>query len=256
MDFTDFEKEAIKILDSMPKSRSRNCFRSALQHLEKAHRLLDFDLEMAAFRAITAEEEAASGLMYSLKELHYPESENLNPRSHSQKNAVTAFLKAVANMPAELQREYHFEFILEINKNEPKPLLGLAIKNSIHWPDLKARPQPPLGFLATTDEKVRSFSPYLAELASRHEEKDFKSHIDRLANFRNKLLYADEMGIPIIKEIPPGAIEQWKNHVISLLYGYLLIKPHKEHQLFVSQLLSSFLVALQKIPIGDLHPDS
>jgi hypothetical protein len=256
MDFTDFEKEAIKILDGMPKSRSRNCFRSALRHLEKSHLLLNVDLEMAAFRAITAEEEAASGLMYCLKELNYPGSEKLNPRIHSQKNAVTAFLKAVGHMPAELQKEYQFEFILEINKHEPKPLLGLAIKNSVHWPEHKMRPEPPLGFIATTGEKVRSFAPYLAELASKHEEKDFLSHIDRLANYRNRLLYADEMGIPMIKEIPSGAVEQWKSHVISLLYGYLLIKPYKEHQLFVSQLLSSFLVALQKIPIGDLHPDS
>ena len=44
MDFTDFEKEAINILDGMPKSRSRNCFRSALRHLEKSQLLLNFDL--------------------------------------------------------------------------------------------------------------------------------------------------------------------------------------------------------------------
>lgn len=118
------------------------------------------------------------------------------------------------------------------------------------------RPEPPLGFIATTGEKARSFASYLAELASKHEERDFQSHIDRLANYRNKLLYADEMGVPMIKEIPSGAVEQWRNHVVSLLYSYLLIKPYKEHQLFVSQLLSSFLVALQKVSIGDLHPDS
>jgi hypothetical protein len=256
MDFTDFEKEAINILDGMPKSRSRNCFRSALRHLEKSQLLLNFDLEMAAFRAITAEEEAASGLMYCLKELNYPGAEKLNPRHHTQKNAVTAFLKAVANMPAELQIEHQFEFVLEINKHDPKPMLGLAIKNSIYFPDHKMRPEPPLGFIATTGEKARSFAPYLAELASKHNERDFQSHIERIANYRNKLLYADETGFPMIKDIPSAAVEQWKNHVLSLLYGYLLIKPYKEHQLFVSQLLSCFLVALQKVPIGDLHPDS
>lgn len=256
MDLAEFEKEAVQLLERTPKSRSRNCFRSAIRHLEKANALLGVDLEMAAFRALTAEEEAASGLMFCLKELRYPGAERLNPRQHQQKNAVIAFLRAVGRMPAELERDHQFEFLFEINNAVPEPKLGLAIKNQVLWPGLRMRPDPPLGFLATTGDKARSFAPYISEVADRHNEKDFLAHVERLANYRNKLLYASDAGLPLIKDIPASAVEQWKHYVFILLYSYLMIRPYKEHQLFVSQLLSSFLVALQKIPIGDLHPGS
>jgi hypothetical protein len=256
MEFSDFEKEIVQILEKMPKSRSRNCFRSALRHLEKSQILLDVDLEMAAFRAITAEEEAASGLMHCLKEQRYPGANILNPRDHPQKHAVIAFLKAVSRMPAELQTVHGFQFHLELNKSHKKPKLQLAFRHPVLFPGATMRPEPPLGFLATTGDKPRSFAPFLSELAANHDQANFLSHIRFLANYRNRILYADESGVPVILEIPSGAQDEWKRNVFALLFGYLLIKPYKEHQLFVSQLLSSFLVALNKVPMGGLHPDA
>ena len=256
MNLSDFEKEAINLLATQPKSRSRNCFNSAINHLEKAHRLLDIDLEMAAFRAITAEEEASSGLMYCLKELQYPDAEKLNPRNHAQKNAVTAFMKAVTAMPLEMQNDHHFEFSFAIDKNESEPKLELVIRNASLFPDHKLRPEPPLHFFAATGDRLRSFAPYIKQLVSSHGENDFLSHIRRLANFRNEILYANDSGLPKIEQIPSLAIEQWKSHVFAKLYGYLMIRPYKEHQGFVCQLITAFLFVLEKIPLGDLHPDS
>lgn len=256
MEFSDFEKEAVLLLEQMPKSRSRNCFRSAVRHLEKSQILLNVDLEMAAFRAITAEEEAASGLMFCLKELRYPGAQILNPRDHLQKNAVIAFLKAVSRMPAELETVHKFEFQLELNRSTNRPRLQLAFRNPVLFPEATMRPEPPLGFMATTGDKLRSFAPFLSELAAKHDQANFLSHIKFLANYRNRILYADERGIPAILEIPPGVQEEWKRNVFTLLFAHLLIKPHKGHQLFVSQLLSSFLVALEKVPIGNLHPEA
>ncbi len=46
------------------------------------------DPAMAIFRAITAEEEAASGLLRCLAEMDYPNAKYLNPHNHSHKHAV------------------------------------------------------------------------------------------------------------------------------------------------------------------------
>ncbi len=58
------------------------------------------DLEMAAFRAITAEEEAASALFHSLKRRRYAGAARLSPRNHVHKNAVAPFCTAVSRVLA------------------------------------------------------------------------------------------------------------------------------------------------------------
>ncbi|PLU07434.1 hypothetical protein BMJ29_02810 [Sinorhizobium medicae] len=56
---------------------------------------------MSFFRAITAEEEAATALILALKQRRYPGSEKLNPWEHLHKAAVSPFLDAVGNVLAE-----------------------------------------------------------------------------------------------------------------------------------------------------------
>ena len=78
--FDQFESACIELLESLPKRHSKNCFRSALHHLKKAASLSNIDPAMAIFRGITAEEEAASGLMYCLREGNYFDAKRLKPR--------------------------------------------------------------------------------------------------------------------------------------------------------------------------------
>jgi len=68
---------------------------SAVRHLDRAWRLKKKDPEMAAFRAITSEEESATALFHALKRRKYVGAEKLGPRDHVQKNAVAPFLDAV-----------------------------------------------------------------------------------------------------------------------------------------------------------------
>ena len=88
-----FEIKCVELMNFAPTTHATHCFRSALRHLEKAETLVDVDNEMAAFRAITAEEEASTGLMRAVMELKYPDSDKLKVRDHVQKQAVFPFLK-------------------------------------------------------------------------------------------------------------------------------------------------------------------
>src|SRR4051812_48496164 len=74
----------------------RFCGLNAFIHLRKAWTIREVDSGMAGFRAITAEEEAASALLLALQQKQYPNSSRLNHRDHTQKTALTPFLNAVA----------------------------------------------------------------------------------------------------------------------------------------------------------------
>ena len=53
------------------KGRARQSAFHAFEHLDKAERIAELDPEMAVFRAITAEEEAATAVFFSLKQRGY-----------------------------------------------------------------------------------------------------------------------------------------------------------------------------------------
>lgn len=88
---SDFDCKCIELLEALPNRHSKHCFRSAINHLERAEKLLLIDSSMAVFRCFTAEEEAASGLMYCLKDRGYSNAEKLKQQDHVQKNAVIQF---------------------------------------------------------------------------------------------------------------------------------------------------------------------
>ena len=256
MQFSEFESEARKLLEHTPKCRSRNCFRSAILHLEKAAKLVEIDPEMSAFRSITAEEEAASGILYCLKELNYPDSDKFNPRQHPQKAAVISFFSAVSLMPYDLQKNHGFEFDLQIDTKAAEPKLVLNIRNTHLFPNHVITSHPPLHFAASTGNKLRSFTPYIDELISKAGATTFIEHVKNQANMRNNLLYANEIGIPIVERLDSTFSIRKHKFVFALLYTYLLIKPYSEHQLFPCQLIPALLYNLEKMPIGDLHPDA
>lgn len=72
--------------------RGRHSALNATDGLDKAWALRHIDKEMAVFRAITAEEEAASALFHALKRRGYPDSGKLNPRLHEHKAALTPYI--------------------------------------------------------------------------------------------------------------------------------------------------------------------
>ena len=69
----------------------KHCARSAVRRMIRASNLKGIDPEMAAFRALTAEEEAASALIHSLKWHRYKLSEQLKPVTIFKKQLSTHF---------------------------------------------------------------------------------------------------------------------------------------------------------------------
>lgn len=92
---SDFDREVADVVSTIPPPARWSGF-NAIRHLNKAWRLREDDREMAMFRAITAEEEAATAIFHSLQRLRYPGASGLNPRNHIHKNALAPFLHAVA----------------------------------------------------------------------------------------------------------------------------------------------------------------
>ena len=88
-----------------------NRFRNAFKHLRKAWLLLPIDTEMSAFRAITAEEEAATALILALKMRQYPGADVLKYNNHVHKSAVFFIMREANNFLAE-GRKVPFETYL------------------------------------------------------------------------------------------------------------------------------------------------
>ena len=58
-------------------SPGKHAARSAFRHIKKAWEIKDIDKEMAAFRAITAEEESATAVFHSVMRRKYKNAQNL-----------------------------------------------------------------------------------------------------------------------------------------------------------------------------------
>jgi hypothetical protein len=210
---------------------------------------------MAAFRAITAEEEAASGLMFCLQELSYPNAEKLLPHNHQHKNAISAFFIALSKDFRELMVDHGFAFDLALSK-DPSDTLELHIRNPEFLGDNVMIPVLPLDHFATTGDKLRSFTSNINELASEVGVKNIRDYIRREANVRNQLLYASMEGISHLSKSPIEIIECKRRRIVAFQYIYLMIKPHSAHQNFVQQCLDAFLAMLKLLPLGDMHPES
>ncbi|NWJ40969.1 MAG: hypothetical protein HXX12_08350 [Geothrix sp.] len=255
MEFEEIELGVIQRIKKLPKCKSRFCFQSAVHHLEKAEKLLGVDNAMAAFRAITAEEEAATGLMCCLQELNYPNADKLQPRSHLHKNAVAALLAVLGHDFGLLIRDHGFEFTLVMKKDGLEPPT-LHIRNKAFFGDHVMVPDMPFNFLASTGDKLRSFSTSLSVLATEAGAKNILDYIRREANIRNHILYASGMGVPMVLDPPAQLLNaKWKR-VIACHYIYLSIKQYPSHQLFLQQAIDAFLAMLKVLPMGELHPES
>lgn len=78
----------VRLLNSEPDDWTKKSFGASFVHLSLAHRIREIDPAMALLRAITAEEEAASGLLRALRAIKYSKSDELRAKDHLQKAAV------------------------------------------------------------------------------------------------------------------------------------------------------------------------
>lgn len=90
-------KQFSEKLESL-KGSSGSCIKSAMYHVEKAEILSGVDPEMAIFRLITAEEEAATSILLMLKEHGYEGAKELNKNNHLHKQCLYPYICSIIEL--------------------------------------------------------------------------------------------------------------------------------------------------------------
>ena len=243
----EFDRELANCINDSAKGYAKQCARSANHHLELAWKIKDLDPEMAIFRAITAEEEAASAIFIALKDKGYDNAKKIKFKRHSYKQALEPFIRSISFFSEKWSKEPGFpfgkNFRLSIEGEDKNKKLTL----SLYFKDGMVTAIPPLGFTISLNGLPYHFENELNSLTSGQNKNDIINHINKRANLRNEVLYAQSAGIPKITSNIENHIKKRKNIVFMLLKIYGLIYPYNEKALFVQQALNSFLIMMGDI---------
>lgn len=249
---TDRQRTVERCVEKLA-GRPKHCGRSAFSHLRKAWRLYDVDLEMSAFRAITAEEEAATALILALKVQRYPGAEALDHRRHDHKAGVAPFLEVVAKAIGVM------EFArpkVRLDSLSARPRLDVLFSPATLTlstdPTLRVRLDEPFNFVAREGPyghpgEVMKFAKELEALASSKGAGKIHELIRVEANLRNRLLYAQDGGIPSVTFARTMILKKL-HRVCVILQIVIGILQTPTRQLFAVQCLEAYLAALSKIP--------
>lgn len=251
-------EEAIEKLNP---PRIRHACRSALNHLRKAWTLHPIDSEMSLFRAITAEEEAATAVIRALNVRKYPNAERLKERQHQHKAAIWPFITAIADKLAE--KNISMPTLSLRVEGEPRIELSIDIAGQAGLDQpLWGTPDEPFNWTFWSDRtgpfKPHDFSEELAALASEKGTRDIEAYIADEANLRNQLLYASDLGIPSVA-FADSLLFGRRQRVTVMLVITIAILQTRTHQLFLVQCLDALLRTITRfdgeplnIPAADL----
>jgi hypothetical protein len=237
------------------KSRGRHSLRNAWHHLERGWAIRKIDPAMAAFRGITAEEEAATGLIYAVRDRGYDNSDLLNPWKHSHKHSIYPFFQLLSDFFAESIQPTGLKAGVKIGSVADPNRLKIYIPMNVDGKDVLAIPEPPLNLNIKVEGKPISFKRQVEKLATLRNVKRVEKYIDDKANERNKLLYAAANGYPLLESVFDDFFFEQKKIVMIMAYAYLLIEPYDEKQPFVQQAIDSLLKMLGKVKSTHLHDE-
>jgi hypothetical protein len=222
----------------------KHCGRSAIYHLRKAWELEQIDLEMAMFRALTAEEESSTAIIHALRRIKYKGASKLDPERHIHKMSLTSFLDVVEHFLAKLQTP-NLVHQLVIEPSEGKNLLRVGFK--INHPDhgeVLALPKPPFHGLITDNEVLYDFTNEIQEVVGQKTTSEIKRYLQKHTAMRNVLLYATHEGVPRVTGEIAGFLRNQRRIVFRNLGIFLMIDPYPEKQHLVQQVLQAFLKTL------------
>jgi len=226
----------------------KHCARSAIGHVQSAWAIRKIDLEMAAFRSLTAIEEATTAIFHSLKRHKYEGADKLQLRSHVHKAALRPFLAAIETNFAKSKLEpFHPTLELQGTGVDGKVVLRLDVPKGPDWAKY-AYPQPPLNFAFTRNGERYHFTEEIEWIVNTHNAASILKHVKDLANRRNRMLYASAEGVPKVADLGDGFLLNQRDIVFQHLCIYLMIDPYPDKQLFVQQTLESFLRMLNLLP--------
>ena len=237
--YRDALKLAVSNLPRPVRFRAENAFVG----FDKARRLLEIDREMASFRAITAEEEAAAALFRSLQLQGYPGADKLSLRDHRQKAVVGPFIQAVKVAIAN-RRTFNLQMTLDWRKPEitvrlPLSELGVQFEGS---EEIALQMVEPLGNLAVKGggHPADFFDDGLKKVVEGSGYKALDRLISKEANLRNTVLYASDTALPVSKLTEAGiAARQHRAEIALGLCVAILQTPN--HQSLAKQALQAFL---------------
>mgnify|MGYP003624530881 CR=1 FL=1 len=232
----------LRMIGNSPQT-CRHSMRHAWKHLEKAENLLGIDNEMSVFRAITAEEEASTGLIKILRHHKYNNASKLNPKKHSHKAGIWSLFSIFGYfIETEIEKVFEVIKIIGIETDQLKIVMKTAFTKK---PDQWIEVTPPLGMSIFENGAIASFKNYQDHFATEKHKKSILAFIDDEANLRNKLLYSSPEGMPNVEENPILFVKERLKRVKTISYIYLLIAQHKEKQLFVQQALDIYVDLLE-----------
>jgi hypothetical protein len=204
----------------------------AVRHLRRAWKLKDTDREMALFRAITGEEEAATALLTSLRRIDYRGARLLNPKRHAIKAGVWPMLIAANNFLAAssaLTGQLSVEGTGLAARLRSAFKIPEAIAQALGLPDGRMhfmQPVFPLEFTIRRDNELAHFSSELVDSALHAGDDSPEAMIRRRADFRNRLLYADARGIPEVDGDIEPRLRGFAQSTRAILHGLFLVDPH------------------------------
>jgi hypothetical protein len=252
------DQKLLDLLNEEPASPARHCFRSALEHLRRAMLIQDLDPAMAVFRGITAEEEAATGLMHAFKSRQYPNADLLKPRNHVQKHAVTPFLRFLLTHLSEIKLNGVKSIRLALKDIEGRKRLVVAFLLEGDGEPLVATPTPPLN-LSMREGNDPGFPDLSRNIRGLLEPTGYTNVLNFLkaeANLRNRILYAGPNGYPVLSDLSPEYLRDRQRRVMAILKVTLLVLPYDEVQPFAAEALDSFLRLVNRLDQQPLHDET
>jgi hypothetical protein len=244
----DFDRFVVDELIPNSQPPGRWAAMNAVRHTNRAWKLRELDPTMAAFRAITGEEEAATALFRALRRLNYPASKRLQLDNHLHKNAVTPFLQAVWSVLGPRIEQQFPGSALSIAKDENPPRIFYRLKTDGGWYE----PTPPLylyvtkgqfrndGTMDPATEMPLDFGDTIAQQAAESGGAGVKAYLQKRARLRSEILYAAETGYPEIGTPMEPALLLYRANTLRILKLFLLIDGYGV-QSFASQCLLAFL---------------
>lgn len=247
---TELDRELMSCIVENAKGYSKHCARNAISHLEKAWEIRHIDKEMAVFRSITAEEEAATAIFVSLKEKGYDNARKIKFKQHAYKQALEPFTRSIGSFFKKMATLPDFPF--EENYRLKISGEGKDRKILLCFPrgQYTLEPDPPLGFEVKRNEKIYCFEEELLEISKGKNREEVIRYVNDISNLRNEILYAQNDGIPSIDNDIDEYLNNKKTVVITFLRIYGLIYPHKKKALFVQQALNAYLEMMGEIETG------
>ncbi len=220
---------------------------STLEHFEKSHALRNVDLEMASFRAICGEEEAAAAVISALHHRKYANATHLNIRNHQHKWAIIACTMALSAPLRPLLSEFQLQMDFAKGRIDLKiPLSNFGVKARV---PTALQPVEPLDFLHSKPGKGDdyAFEEELAALAEDAKFASIKNMVGAMANSRNRLLYASDTELPRSEATSQQLDARCWRAIALLTIAVMIIQTNKKLAT-VRQALPAVLTVIGKLP--------